>query len=256
VRAEEGSEVQVKIILLYTFCACIFAFADQAIAGEFFDDFEDEDETAENWEILFGEWQIGMRPEYPGWFGVNTSGDDANVPIALAKTPDGEGIYATDGVVVETEFVDSKGGFRYAVYVVISYVTEEEAYLAGGLIGSSQTWRVEKINPTPGIGWTEREELVATPMAGTDAGPRSGGEIFVLKVAVEGDDVVVYIDGKEGTRYTFPGGVPKGRIGLASVRNNGNYNWVRITGPGVMAVNCRSKLGTKWGSIKARSRKH
>lgn len=243
--------MQLRRAFLYTLWACVFVLAGQAMAGEFFDNFEDEDKTADNWEILSGEWQIGMRPEYPDWLGVKEA-DDANVPIALARQPDGKGIYAEDGVVVETEFVDSMGGFRHAVYVVISYVSEEEAYIAGGLTGTSQTWRIEKINPTPGAGWNDREELAITPMAGTDAGPKKGGDIFTLKVAVEGKDVVVYIDDKEGTRYTFPNSVPKGRIGLASVSNNGNYNWVRITGPRVMAVNGRSKLSATWGNIKVR----
>lgn len=91
-------------------------------------------------------------------------------------------------------------------------------------------------------------------MAGTDAGGK-GGEIFILKVVVEGNDVVIYADDKEGTRYTFPDGVPKGRVGLIGISNNCNYNWVRITGPFIfMTVDRAGKLSTTWGSIKAQSR--
>ena len=75
-----------KRAFFYTLCACVFVFAGQVVADEFFDDFEDKDETASNWDFISGEWKIGMRPQYPNWLGVlggPMDPFDANVAIAL-----------------------------------------------------------------------------------------------------------------------------------------------------------------------------
>lgn len=250
--------MQVKKVLLYTFCACVFIFAGQVMADEFFDDFEDPDESAEKWDFISGKWQIGMRPQFPDSLGVEGGPQDpfdANVAIALAKLPEGKGIYAEDGLVIETEFVDTGGGGRTAALLMVSYVSEEEAYYTGGYTGGWQIWCVHKLNPTPGLGFTQRQELVNVDTAQAAAGPKAANDVFILKAAVEGDDVVVYADDKEGARHTFPGGVPRGRVGLLGVSNNGNYHWVRITGPfRFMAVDHTDKLSTTWGSIKAQLR--
>jgi hypothetical protein len=62
-----------------------------------------------------------------------------------------------------------------------------------------------------------------------------------MKMVVEGDTVIFYIDDKEAVRYIFPAGMPEGRVGLISISNNANYNWVRITGPS--RINLRNEVG-------------
>jgi hypothetical protein len=48
--------MRLSIYYLYTLCALALVFTGQAMAGEWTDEFEDEEQMAEVWTPLFGNW--------------------------------------------------------------------------------------------------------------------------------------------------------------------------------------------------------
>ena len=75
---------------------------------------------------------------------------------------------------------------------------------------------------------------------------------YTLKAVIEGDTVIGLVDDKEIVRYTFPAGLPEGKIGLGGEQSNTEYEYIIVTGPriGFEAVDPLGKLTISWGSIK------
>lgn len=240
-----------KVIVLIFILA--FGVFPPVYAGEWKDNFEDAKFTEKWWEPFPNGGQIGVGIWKKGWYSVKSTGDP-NIAYSLLKVKvGGEFIKLHDGLAMEGTYVDSGDGpGRHAALFMLSYVSDEEAYLAGGFIGGWQVWIVHKVNPKPGVGFGQRQELVTTPMAGTKAGSKKANMIFKLKVEAKGNTVTVYIDGKEGTKWTFAKGLPKGRIGLAAVANNGHWDDFTISGPG-LTVKPAGKLSISWGEIKLKN---
>ena len=61
-----------------------------------------------------------------------------------------------------------------------------------------------------------------------------------------------FMDDKEIVRYTFPQGLPNGKIGLGGEQSNSEYEYITIVGPriGFEALEAAGKLATTWAALK------
>ncbi|HIE29139.1 TPA: DUF1080 domain-containing protein [Candidatus Poribacteria bacterium] len=79
------------------------------------------------------------------------------------------------------------------------------------------------------------------------------GEWNDVKVVAEGNDFIMFLNGKEQKRYTDKsGGHDFGGIGLATYNADAFFDNVKVDGPGIpgAAVESTGKIATTWAQIK------
>ena len=219
--------MQFEKCVLYTFFAFVFVFTSQAMAGEWTDEFEEEDEIAKNWTPLFGTWTFIE--------GIYKMQAGAVCGAAITEFD------SSDAASIEIKARYVNGGWEnYSI--ILAYVDEDEAYQFD-LRGGGETARFERF--TPGVAGAQ---VLTQGNQVSDF-----NEWYTLKVVVEGDSVIGLVDDKEIARYTFPQGLPKGKIGLGGEQSITEFEYITITGPriGVKAVESVAKLTTTWAGIKA-----
>ncbi len=218
--------MQLRKYLLCMFCAFVLVFIGQALAGEWTDEFEDEDQIAKDWTPLFGTWKF-----LDGKYRMEAGGV-SGAAITQFDTSDATSIE------IHAAYVD--GGWEN-FSIILAYIDDSEAYQLD-IRGGGGTVRFEKF--TPGVAGSQ-VLAQGNMVAGRNVW-------YTLKAVIEGDTVIGSVDDKEIVRYTFPAGLPEGKIGLGGEQSNTEYEYIIITGPriGFEAVSVMDKLTTTWGSIK------
>lgn len=201
--------------------------ASTAFAGEWTDDFDDPDESINNWTPIAGEWKI-EEGLYKGQMGG----------ILGAAITD---IDVRDGMTIEIRAQYVPGGWEN-FGLIFAYVSEDEAYQVD-MRGGNETFRVEKFKPNVAG--------VQTLTQGNQ--PSNFSEWFNVEVVIDGDTVISSVDEKEIVRYTFPTGLPEGKIGLGGEQSHVEFDHITITGPGIgeRPVSSTGKLSTTWGNIRS-----
>ena len=146
-----------------------------------------------------------------------------------------------DGMTIEVRAQYVPGGWEN-FGVVFAYVSEDEAYQVD-MRGGNDTFRVEKFTPN-----------VAGVQTLAQGAQVSGfSEWFDIKVVIDGDTIIAFANEEESFQYTFPAGLPEGKIGFGGEQAWMEFDYITITGPGVgnMAVSPTDKLSTAWGKIKS-----
>ena len=211
---------------LYMLCTLVLVFTGQAMAGEWIDEFDDEEQMAEVWTPLFGNW-VFMDGIYRMEMG----------PGCGAAITDFE---VSDGTTIEIKAQYVDGGWEnYSI--IFAYMSDEEAYQVD-IRGGGEIVKVEKF--TPGT------ETVQSLAQGNQVADRNVW--YTLTVVIDGDTVIGFVDEKEIVRYTFPQGLPEGKIGLGGQQSNTEFEYMTITGPRIgLAVSHIGKLAATWAGIKA-----
>ncbi len=218
--------MQLSKCSLYMLCALALVFTGQAMAGEWTDEFEDEDQMTEVWTPLFGNW-LFMDGIYRMEMGVGCGAAITDFEVSGDTT-----------IEIKAQYVDG-GWENYSI--IFAYVSDEEAYQVD-IRGGGETVRVEKF--TPG---TETVQVLAQ---GNQVADRNVW--YTLTVVIEGDTVIGSVDDKEIVRYTFPQGLPGGKIGIGGQQSNTEFEYITITGSRIgLAVSPTGKLAATWARIKA-----
>jgi len=195
------------------------------------------------WQALSGKWKI-ISGEY-----VQTGSTEKRVGIAVLR--DSEGVDTRGVESIEVYGKDLRSGEYSNLAIAFGFdESNTESYMAGiGFLGGS--WGISKFNSRAKGGWDMVTHI--------DANNLEIRKWYHLKVVFKGNTVILYgvVKGRElieRLRYTFPGGMPSGRIGLAGRNCENKYDNFIVRGPGIiqMAVEPLSKLSTTWASIKAK----
>ncbi|MFC1718296.1 family 16 glycoside hydrolase [Candidatus Poribacteria bacterium] len=219
--------MQLRKRFLYIFSALLLIFMGQAMAGEWTDEFDDEDQIAEDWTPLFGTWKFldgKYRMEAGALSGASITQFDTNDATSIE---------------ISAAYVD--GGWEN-FSIILAYIDGSEAYQLD-IRGGGGAVRFEKF--TPGVAGSQvlaQGNMVA-----------ARNVWYTLKVVIEGDTVIGFVDDAEIVRYTFPGGLPEGKIGLGGEQSNTEFEYITIIGPriGFEAVDMTGKLTTTWAGIKS-----
>ncbi len=100
-------------------------------------------------------------------------------------------------------------------FIVFSYdEVDDLIYWAGARVGGD-SWSIEKMDAS----CDGRSGTLASSSEVIDA-----NTWYHLKITIQGSTVTVYADGLEKVRYTFPNGIPKGRIGIGGQRNHAHFD--------------------------------
>ena len=212
---------------VFSFLLITFFVASIAFAGEWTDDFDDPDESIGNWTPIAGEWKME-----DGFY----KGQMAGILGATITDIDVE-----DGMTLEVRAQYVQGGWEN-FSLIFAYVSEDEAYQVD-MRGGNETFRVEKFTPN----------VAGAQTLAQGNQPSNFGEWFDVKVVIDGDTVISFVDEEEIVRYTFPAGLPEGKIGFGGEQSHVEFDHITITGPGVgdMPVSSIGKLSTTWGNIKS-----
>jgi len=218
--------MQLRKYFLYTFCAFAFVLSSQAMAGEWTDEFDDEEQSAAAWTPLFGNWTF-MNGICRMEMGVGCGAAITDFDLADAES-----------IEIKAQYVD--GGWEN-FSVILAYVSDEDAY---------------QLDIRGGGGTVKFEQF--TPGTATVQGLGQGNKVaarnvwYILGVVIEGDTIIGFVDDEEIVRYTFPQGLPDGKIGLGGQQSNTEFEYITIIGPGIgHAVSFAGKLATTWAEMKA-----
>lgn len=212
---------------LYMLCAFVFAIASQTMAGEWTDEFEEEDEMAENWTPLFGTWKF-MEGKYRMEAGATSGAAITQFDLSDAAS-----------IEINAAYVD--GGWEN-FSLILAYIDDNEAYQLD-IRGGGGVVRFEKFTP----GAAGAQILGQGNMAAVR------NVWYTMRAVIDGDTVTGFVDDEEIVKYTFPQGLPEGKIGLGGEQANAEYEYITIMGPriGVEAVSVVDKLSVTWGGIRA-----
>ena len=200
-------------------------------ADTFIDDFEDEGQSEENWTALNAEWQI---EDGKCIFSCPT---DNSAPGALLLD-----LLTEDKMEIEVSVKDYGTGVWQNFYIVFAYLEDEnEMYRAGGFVGGGE-WRIHFVS----AGSINQLQVIGAAL--------QANQWYDMKIAIDGDTVVFYADGKEEVQYTFPEGMPVGRIGFGQSQAAGEFDNFRVKAPGIDLAVAESaeKLTTTWAHIKSK----
>jgi hypothetical protein len=77
---------------------------------------------------------------------------------------------------------------------------------------------------------------------------------YTIKVAIDDDTAILYVDDEEVLEYTFPDGMPVGRIGFGQIGAEGEFDYFKVDAPSVVstAVEPAGSLTTTWAHIKSK----
>ena len=167
----------------------------------YFDDFNDGNDNgwtvkSGTWEVIGGQYRETSSYSLPGVSVVDNPTSDMTIGIRAREL--------------------GTGGFRN-FFIVFAYdEANGKAYWAGARIGNVPpgAWTIEEID----LGTGSSSRLAEAPE-----------NIYVntwydLKLQISGDTVTLYADGTEKVSYTFPGGMPEGRIGLGGQNNQALFD--------------------------------
>lgn len=206
-------------------------------AGERVYTFDDMDA----WEVITGKWEVKDGEFY------STGSTNSMCGIALLKEE--EGVRTEELEYIAVKGYDLGTGAWQNLFIIFGY-NEKEAqyYLAGPFVGGRQKWAFDPID----IKTHKRGGELAG--AADKLAPKVW---YNVKVVFEGDTAILY-GGEEGkklekrTSYTFPGGIPKGRVGLGASNSENKFDDFVVAGPGIspLAVQPHGKLAALWGKLK------
>lgn len=218
--------MQLQKYFLFIFCTLTFILANQAVAGEWIDEFEDEGEIAKNWTQLFGTWKF-MEGIYRMEAGAVCGAVITEFNLEDAKS-----------IEIKARYVN--GGWEN-FSIILAYVNDKEAYQFD-IRGGGETVRFEKF--TPGVAGVQ---VLAQGNQVSDF-----NEWYILKGVIEGDTVIGSVNDKEIVRHNFPQGLPKGKIGLGGEQSITEFEYIAITGSGIglKAVDAKEKFTITWAIIK------
>jgi hypothetical protein len=200
-----------------------------ALAGTFRDDFGDEKQSEANWITLNADWEV---KDGKCIFSCPTNN---SAPGALLLD-----FQTEDKMEIEVSVTDYGTGVWQNFYIVFAYLEDEgEMYRAGGFIGGGE-WRLHVVRGGSAI----QLQTVGAPVA--------AGQEYTMKIAIDGDTAVFYADGEEVLQYTFPEGMPVGKIGFGQSQADGEFDNFKVEASGIkMAVGTAESLTTTWGEIKS-----
>lgn len=199
----------------------------EASAGTFIDNFEDEKQSEANWTSLNADREI---KDGKCIFSCPT---DNSAPGALLLD-----FLTEDKMEIEVSGMDCGTGVWQNFYIVFAYLEDEaKMYRAGAFIGGGE-WRLHVI---AGGSATQLQTVGAALQT---------NNWYTMKIAIDGDTAILYADGEELLQYTFPEGMPVGRIGFGQSQANGEFDNFKVEAPSIIAVEPSGKLTTTWAYIK------
>ena len=168
----------------------------------FFDDFNDGDDAgwtvkSGTWAVTGGEYRETGTYSSPGITVVDNTTRDMSI-----------GVRAMDL---------GTGGFRN-FFIVFAYdEANAKVFWAGARIGNAPpgAWTIEEVDLDTGS---------STWLAEVYEYGINVNTWYDLKLVINGDTVTLYAGGAEKVSYTFPGGMPAGRIGLAGQNNQALFD--------------------------------
>ncbi len=193
------------------------------------------------WQALSGKWRI-INGEYE-----QTGSTDKRLGIAVLR--DSEGVDTRGVESIEVYGKDLGSGEWSNLGIVFGFdESNPESYIAGiGFLG--EAWKIFEINT--------RTKSLGRSVAHKDTNPNIRSW-YHLKVVFRGNTVILYGAVKGGElierlKYTIPGGIPSGKVGLAGSNSENKYDDFIVRGPGIeqMAVEPPGMLSTTWADIKA-----
>jgi len=166
----------------------------------YFDDFNDGNDNG--WTVKSGTWQV-VGGEY-----AETGSPAETAAVSLINN-------TTADMTIGVKGKDTGAGAWRNFFIVFAYdEAGGKVYWAGARIPNKppEAWAIEEIDLVTGA----RVQLARVQDS------LSAGTWYDLRVKLSGDTVTLYADGAEKVSYTFPGGMPSGRIGLGG-QNNAAY---------------------------------
>ncbi len=208
-----------------------------------------------NWDQVSGKWSIEKDSATGGIHYNLRSGSKNMTSFSLREIN-------TDNMTIQVEARDENTGRQNNFFIVFAYdETGEKAYIAGARIGDNN-WVIEEADITGSSG--------APSIILDYTSEQIDSRIWYdLKVVISDDTATLYADDIEKASYTFPGGMPSGRIGLAGYDNhahfdnfsavltdgsydfNDSFNWDQISGEwdrgddDAVSDICYSEISTK-----------
>jgi len=165
----------------------------------FSDDFNDGNDNG--WTRKSGTWAVE---------GGEYSGTGASISAPAFSVINTE----TQDMTIDVDAKDLGTGTYQNFYIVFAYdEANRKAYWAGARVGGNM-WSIEEIDIDTGA-WSY---LASTPET------INTNTWYSLKVIVSGDTVTLYADGSEKVSYTFPGGMPVGKVGLGGHNNHVHFD--------------------------------
>jgi hypothetical protein len=196
-------------------------------AGTFIDDFEDAGRSEKMWTALDADWKIEDGKC------IFSSTTDNNAPGALLLD-----VLTEDKMEIEVSGMDYGTGTWKNLYIIFAYLEDEgKTYLTGALIAGAQ-WTLQV---------AEKGAFTNFQVVG---GELQSNKEYTIKIAIDDDTAILYVDDEEVLEYTFPDGMPIGRIGFGQLNAEGEFDYFRVDAPSVIATEPAGKLTTTWGGIK------
>lgn len=209
-----------------------------AFAAERIYTFDDD----QAWEVITGNWEVKDGEFY--------STESTTTMCAIALLKEEEEVRTEELEYISVKGYDLGTGEWQNLFIVFGYDEAEPQYYMAGSLVIAQAFYFETVDMQT---HNRGADLNRVDVAGLAA-----ETWYEMKVVFEGDTVTMFA-GEEGEKleervsYTFPGGMPKGRVGLGASASENKYDDFIVAGPNVKPISVEShgRLTTTWGKVKA-----
>jgi hypothetical protein len=218
-----------SIIFSYIVITFLFVGFSFIVEADFADDFDKELNSL--WKPISGIWEI-KDGVYNGR-AIGTLTGCAILPFEV-----------TDGSVIEARLMTTIRGIYKNASIIFSYVNESEIYLVGYAV-NLRRWQIIRSGKEGWNrpGWAE----FATAIDGTIQSEKW----YSLKIEITGTTINLFVDDDFKVKYTFPNGIPVGKIGLGVGGSDVLFDNVKVIGvEDYFSVNPKYARATTWAKLK------